>query len=283
MRLPMKILSGATVLAALAFAACSGDDDDATPTVPALPSASVTATAATQEASPTATATTPRATNTPVPTNPLLRDPRYYAFEVSEGDTVLSITNVINGQPGTAKAGLPGQIADLNGLGTGSFDTPLTPGRQLVVPLVLPGDLAMIPEDGIEQSIGVGGAAGKLVLMQPSLDLRAGYNGKLVLAGLKVSDGKPASEGYGYITRYAVTDRPVMKGGERDPEATIADDAFTVAGGSLVPVLKARAQAGGMQTAEITRDGVTYMVAAGRAAQLTPDKIAAMLQTKFER
>lgn len=278
-----KLLLGASLLAAVALAACGGDDDDASPTAPAIPSASATAAGVSPSASPATSPTAPRATNTPVPTNPLARDPRYYTYTTSQGDTIISVANVVNGQPGTAKAGLPDQIADINGMAGQDLQAPLRAGTKLIVPLILPGDLALIPEDGIEQAVGVGGAAGKLVLLQPSLDMRSGYNGKLVLSGVQVHDGDPASEGYGYITRYAVTDRPVMKGGEVDPEAEVADAAFAVAGGSLVPVLRAEAQAAGATTAEVTRDGLTYLVMAGRGAQLTPDQIGAMLQTKFER
>lgn len=269
------------LMTAVAFAACGGDDDTApTPTPTRAASATATASAARTATPMPPPSGTVAGTSTPtsVPATDLARDPRYYTFEVSAGDTLSVAARLASGQPVAANALLQ-QIRELNQLTT---DT-LVPGQKLLLPLILPGDLALIPDDGIETAAGVGGKGGKLVLLQPSLDMRSGYKGRLVLAAVQVADGDPAAEGFGYLTRYAITDRPPTKAGERDPEARIADDAFTVAGGSLAPVLKARAQAAGAPIAEFTRDTVAYVVAAGRGAQLTPQQIQSMLQTRRER
>jgi hypothetical protein len=268
---------GLACLATASFAACAGDDDGGPrPQQSQTTATSVAATPATA-ASPASTATlpAPTATTAPAVNQPATsRDPRFYIYETSAGDTLSSVVAVVNGQPGSAKAGLPDQIRDLNKL---TSDT-LSPGRALVVPLIVGSDPAVAPDAGINAAIAAGGKGGALRVLEPGAALRDSYKGRLALGTLKVNDGNPASEGYGYLMRYALADRPVLKGGVRDPDAVIVDDAFTVAGGSLVPELRSRAQTAGAPTSAFTRDGVDYLVAAGKGAALTPAAIAGMLE-----
>lgn len=270
------LITTTLVLGTFMLAAC-GDDDDERPAAataaPTQPPATGTGSGAT---APAASATSAAASSSPAttPTASVARNPAYYTYEVSAGDTLLSVTNVVNGEPGTAKAGLPDQIRDLNKLTSND----LAAGQQLLVPLVASGPQSILPEASLRSAIGAGAAGGSIQLLIPGLALRDGYMGRLALTAMKVSDGMPASEGFGYLLRFSEADRPVIKGGVRDADAVMVDEAFTVAGGSLVPELERRASAAGASTAKVTRAGVDYLVAASPKSRVTAQQAATMLE-----
>ena len=265
------------LVATLALAVACGDNDDAPP----VGSSTARVTGVASTASVSGVAATPTAvTPTPVPTiappsaaETLAKDPSYLVYVVGRGDTLARVAAAFNGQPGTAKAGFPNQIKDLNRLANDLLAT----GQELAVPLLLGDTRSLLPEAGLELALGMGKAGGKLVLLQPSQALRDAYNGRLVAHRVVLEDGEPAGEGYGYTIQYWLTDRPSTKGGVPDPDARVTDLAFTVSGGSLA------SSASGIQVFGATRDGVKYTVAAGAMAGLSAERIAGLLVTSAER
>lgn len=257
------------VLAATPIACGSGDADDATPT---RPLASLTAP---QSATPS-----PAASASPgvSPAESLAKSPRYFVYFAGKGDTLASIADAFGGAPGKAPAAFADSIKTLNQL-TGAA---INEGQPLAIPLVLPGDLSLIPDASMEAALGIGVAAGKLQLLQPSLAMRDGYKNRIMLHRVRLADGKPADEGYGYVTEYFLADRPPFKGGGLDEDAKAGEPLFTVAGGSLIATLTSSAQG---DLFPFTRDGVSYIIKVfpGAHAQQSPSELAAMLQTARKR
>jgi LysM repeat protein len=266
-------LAALMVVALLTACAQDDDDDAATPTS----GTAIGGQTAQQTANPSASSTAAQ-TGTPAPTPTLTAQqgrlailPNYFVHDVSAGETLAAISRAYGVAVTILRAdnGLPN-------------DTVIA-GQQLVIRLVLPGDLAFIPESTMQDALKVGDpASGKLLLLQPSLDLRSGYLGKLVLHRTRLADGTPAAEGYGFITEYWLADRPPVKAGELDRDARVTEPAFIVAGGALAASLSALStRTGDLHTFQ--RDGVTYAVLALRGAQIDPSRIAAGLQTALER
>ncbi|MCC7366130.1 MAG: hypothetical protein IT303_17325 [Dehalococcoidia bacterium] len=279
--LVMLGLVGVAALAALGVAACSGDDDDddtATPTTTVTTTATPgTATASsTAQASPAASPS-PTATPTISPAQRLARSPQYVLYVAGEGDTLATVADAFDAQPGAPADAFVAAIRQGNQL---SGDT-LAKGQEVAVPLMLPGDLSLIPDSSLEAALGVGveGQGGALVLLQPSLEMREGYLGKLILHEVALATGTPAGEGFGYTMEYWTTDRTVLKAGEVDPEARIAEAQFIVAAGSMAKALTSD-RPGDLHT--FTRDGVSYAVKL-LARSPTAAQLAAMLETASER
>ena len=128
-----------------------------------------------------------------------------------------------------------------------------------------------MPDASIEEAIGVGGTGGALVFLQPNLALLDGYGGRLVLHSIRLADGQPAGEGFGYIAEYWQADRRVFKANTIDSEAVVADPTFILAAGSLASSLTST-QAGDLHT--FTREGIPYAVKALQAAKIPPQQIA---------
>ena len=214
---------------------------------------------------------------TPTPTPPapgailaetLARSPQLFVYVAGKGETTATV--------GAAFGVKADQVKSLNQLSSDAIPD----GQALAIPIALPGTLSFIPDATIEAALGVGGKAGKLVLLQPSLAMREGYLGRLALHRVRLADGAPADEGFGYVADYYFTDRPPGKGGVPDPEARIAGPALSVAGGSLAASLKSDTP-GDLYT--FTRDGVTYAVQSFPEAKKTAQELAAMLQTARDR
>jgi len=219
----------------------------------------------------------PTVAGTPTPTPPapgavlaetLARSPQVFVYLAGKGETTATV-----GAAFGVKADL---LRSLNQLAS---DT-IPDGQALAIPLTLPGTLSFVPDATMEIALGVGGKAGKLVLLQPSLAMREGYLGRLALHRVRLADGAPADEGFGYVTDYSFTDRPPGKGGVPDPEAHIAGPALSVAGGSLAASLKSDTP-GDLYT--FTRDGITYAVKSFPEARKSAQELAAMLQTAQDR
>lgn len=241
----------AAALLTTALAAGCGDDDFDDNGAPPTPTVARDATA------------TPSATS--------VSSPSQFLYTVAAGDTLGSIAAALGDGSLTAA-----QLSELNEVEPGD----IVVGMVIKVPLMLPGDLAMVPESAIEAALGVGGDAGAPVLLQPSLELRQGYLGKIALHSVQLADREPASEGYGYVMDYYLTDRAAMRAGAIDPEARFAGPAFTVAGGSLAANLEAGADD---DLYRFEREGIPYAVVAAKAAELPAEQIAAMLSTAAER
>ena len=250
-----------TVVAMTSLAACGGDDsgDSAAPTATAV-----------------AGSPAPDPRSTPSLAQVIAGNPQYFVYIVSPGDTLASVADAFDGQRGAPPAAFTDALKAINQLASDS----LSEGQQLAIPLRLPGDLALIPDASIETAIGVGAAGGKLVLLQPSLAMRDGFQNRVVLRFVQMADGNPSSEGYGYVMDYWLADRPPFKGGGVDPEARVVEPLFSVAGGSLAALLR-NVPKGPVHT--FSRDGISYAVWAAPAAGKTPEAIAAMLQTAAER
>jgi|GEM_PF-6127492 len=269
-------------LALVALPGCGDDDDDTTPTQ--APTQAVTATAtttasatatttasATADGSPSATPTTGQSSRAAE----LARSPQYFIYVAGEGDTVESVADAFDANPDPASAEFVQRIMDENGLTSGD----LQPGQEIAIPVILPGDLAMFAENSIEDALAVGQPqSGGLLLLQPSLAMREGFLGRLVLHRVQLTTGTPAGEGYGYVMEYWTADRPPMKGGEVDPEARVSDRAFVVAAGSLAGEITGT----GSDVYRWERGGVQYALQAFTDVR-TAQQLAEMLQTAAER
>lgn len=252
----------ALILAAVVAAAC-GDDDEGPVLTPTAPPGSPTL-------SPTGTPPVQAATPNPLVAS-LTQSPQYFEYQAATGDTLVSVAKAFGVQE-----------AELRRVNQLSSDT-LAPGTLLAVPLALPGDLALIPDATMETALGITtGSTGRLALLQPSLALREGYLGRLVLHAVRLLDDNPKGEGRGYVTSYALTDRPPSKGGVPDPNAKIAGFAFLVASGPLVKELQAANLDKSLEYV-FTRDGVEYYVQVAPGSPRTAQQLAAMLQTAKER
>jgi hypothetical protein len=206
----------------------------------------------------------------------LAQSPQYLIYVAGEGDTVESVANAFDASPDAASQEFIQRIMDENGLTSGDLQT----GQKIGVPVMLPGDLALFAENSIEEALAIGqGQSGELKLLQPSLDLRSGFLGRLLLHRVQLATGTPESEGYGYVMEYWVADRPPTKGGETDPDARVAQRQFIVAGGSLAAEI---AGAGGEDTYTWESDGVQYALKSF-VNQPTPQELAENLSTAAER
>jgi LysM repeat protein len=278
------LLATVAVASVLLVAGCGGDDAGDTPPTTTATSAttagSATSTLATSSASaapsssPSPGASTSATATGPSAAEQIAQDPRYFVYVVGPGDTLFSIADTFDAVTGNAGASaFATAIQQLNKLPSDAISV----GQELAIPLRLPGDLSLFADSSMEETLGVGGAGGKILLLQPTLDLRSGLKGLLVLHRVRLADGKPASEGYGYVMEYSRTDRPPIKGGDRDDSARIAGPAFTVAAGSLVD------QAKGKDVATFSRDGVPYAVAVTGTDVPTAQQLSTQLKTAMER
>ncbi len=249
------------VLLPLALFSLSCGDDDGPASPPANPTVP----------------TSPTVPGTPTPTPPapgavlaetLARSPQLFIYIAGKGETTATVASAFGVNAD--------QVKSLNQLTSDA----ISDGQALAIPLVLPGTLSFIPDSTIETFLGVGGKAGKLVLLQPGLAMREGYLGRLALHRVRLADGAPVDEGFGYVTDYFFTDRPPGKGGVPDPETRIAGPALSVAAGSLATSLKSETP-GDLYT--FTRDSVTYTVKAFPDAKKSAQELAAMLQTAKDR
>lgn len=275
---PARILLAVAFLSVGLVPLACGDDDTTSATTPSPSPASATASAAAT----TAVATSPTPVATPTPTPPslaeqLARDPQYFLYVASGGDTIATVAQAFNGQPGTAKAGFPGQIKDVNQLTSDS----LVAGQVIAVPLLLGGTTDIIPTAGMEIALSVGKQAGKLALLQPSVAMLDEFRGRLVLHRVQLENGDPAAEGYGYVTEYWLADRAAIKGGVVDPDARVMEPAFLVAGGSLVNQVLQTAKPADVYTFD--RGGATYVIKKFSGAQLAAADLAKLLHASSER
>ena len=140
------------VAAAVGVSACGDDDSMTTATAPPA-TASTVAESPTRTAVPTITPAPATARPTPsasqtAPAEPLARSPGYFLYRSQPGDTLLRLGGYFNGQPGTAKAGFPDQIRDINKLTTSDIPS----GTDLFIPLIRTGD-DIIPGAGIALAI----------------------------------------------------------------------------------------------------------------------------------
>ena len=130
----------------------------------------------------------------------------------------------------------------------------------------------MIPDSSIEQALS---ADGSLVLLQPSLAMREGFLGKLVLHEVRLAFPGDDGSGAGYLMEW-LADRPPVKGGVIDPEARVSDRQFVVAGGSLV------GEVGTGDVYEFEREGGEYALKA-YVDRPSPMQLAQMLETAAQR
>ncbi|MCK9517480.1 MAG: LysM peptidoglycan-binding domain-containing protein [Dehalococcoidia bacterium] len=267
-------LAVAVVGAALvALPACGDDDDGGEQTT--TPGATQTLETVTQPVTGTGTpGASPTEQLPPSRAEVLAQSAQYFIYEAGEGDTVESAANAFSASPDGASEELIQQILDENGLDSGD----LKPGQKIGIPLILPGDLSMFAENSIEDALAIGqGQSGELVLLQPTLDMRSGFLGRMALHRVQLATGIPADEGYGYVMEYWITDRPPAKGGVIDPDARKAQRQFIVAGGSLAETL---GSGDGVYTWEVS--GVQYALKSF-VNQPTPQELAEMLGTAAER
>ena len=206
----------------------------------------------------------------------LAANPRYFIYVVRAGDTLLRIADAFDAVPGRENE-LASEIRRVNELPSDN----IAAGQELAVPIRIPGTLSFFADNSIEEALGVGTRAGKLVLLQPSLDLRGGFLGRLVLSRVEIADGTPATEGFGYTLTFSLTDRPLLKAGEIDEQARITGPAFIVGGGSLAGLVN---QSPARDKNTFQRDGVDYAVAVlATSGTPTAAELAKMLKTAQER
>jgi hypothetical protein len=230
-------------------AACSGDDDDTTPT-PAPTTAVATATTATNTATkaPETPTTAPTATSTPSAADKLAGTAEYFVYTARAGDTVTTVANTFNGEPGSAKAGYPDQIRAVNNL-TGSD---LTAGQEIAIPLLAtPTDI--IPTQGIKNAISQAGSTAVLYL--PGEAMVAANGGKLVLHSVEFAPNMA-----GYRMEYWLADTPAFDatGALTDKAAKVTTPLMVVTGGSLAAGADAHtAQGSGYSVTALSGAGST--------------------------
>lgn len=273
-------------LAATAVLGACGDDDSGEPPSPAA-GASVSASASPGSGTPGAS-TTPLPASptappavTPTPTKPpaqaLASNPRYVLYVVGVEDTVEKIADMFDGVAGPPPADLIAAIRRDNGLDPG---TPLALNQELAIPQRLPGTLSLFADASLEAALGVGGKAGSLVLLQPSIALRDGFRGRLALHSVVLRNGDPALEGFGYLMEYWAADRTVNKGGEVDELAQVTTPAVIIGGGVLAGRVK---DARPRDIYEFERDGVRYAIGTLAGGLPSAQELAGFFQTAAER
>lgn len=263
----------ALALPMLALAACGGDDDDdTTPTSAASPSSTASATATSDApSSPTAGASA-TASATTSPAIALAQSPQYFIYEASDGDTVQAVADAFDASPEAPPAEFVTEIRSLNQLSSDD----LVAGQLLGIPVILPGDLSLFADASIEEALD--SPAGGPALLQPSLAMREGFLGKLVLHRVKLDLPSAPGEPAGYVMEYWLADRPPIKGGVVDPDAHVAERQFIVAGGTLAGELT-----GSPSELHTWQANGTDLALRSFIASPTPDALAAMLEEPSSR
>ena len=249
----------------VAFGGCSSSgDDNKTPTPAATTAAaSSTATTVTNTATtPAATATpSPAATPTPSAADKLATTAQYFVYTGRDGDNVASVANLFNGEPGSAKAGYPDQIRELNNL-TDS----VAKGQEIAIPL-LATPVDIIPTAGIKN--GIAQASSKVALLEPGTAMLTANGGKLVLHSVEFTPDMS-----GYRMEYWLTDTAAFNatGALTNKDAKVTTPYMTVASGSLAKPTSA-------DTAHDDRAGIAYSVTRLAGATSTPAELLAGLKT----
>ena len=247
------------VAAAVGVSACGDDDSMTTATAPPA-TASTVAESPTRTAVPTITPAPATARPTPsasqtAPAEPLARSPGYFLYRSQPGDTLLRLGGYFNGQPGTAKAGFPDQIRDINKLTTSDIPS----GTDLFIPLIRTGD-DIIPGAGIALAIQrLQPSNASPILFTPGQALRDRLEGFIALHRVELT-------ATGYQLDFWLTDRPPMTAsGSTDPSAAVTGLAFKIAAGSFVDALPPDS----VTVARFERDGVQYGVATVNKATIS--------------
>jgi hypothetical protein len=257
----MGLLAGALLLGGSAlFAACSSDSNKkATPT--AAPTTAVaSASAATGSSTPGASSTAATATSSastapavsPTPNaaaQKLAETAGYFLYTTREGDTSIILAQLFNGEPGSAKAGYPQQILDVNNIKTDS----LTANQQIAIPLLAtPGDI--IPSQGLANALKTK-MNPKIVVYEPSTTFLGTFKDAVALHSVQL--GANDANGGGYRMEYWLTDGPALVNGAVNPDVKVTTPAFVVSAGDLVPPEGATGD-----IARYTHDGMNYAVTA---------------------
>lgn len=261
-----RLIAGAILAAGLMVgaAACSSNDNaTATPTSPPTTVAASATTATSTPTTPAATQTaSPTATGTPSAADKLAATARYFVYTARAGDTVLTVANLFNGEPGSAKAGYPDQIREVNNLS----GTDIPAGMKIAIPL-LATPVDIIPTQGIKNAFSQAGSA--LTLYEPGDGLIAANGGKLVLHSVEFAPNLA-----GYRMEYWLTETPAFNasGALTDPAAKVTTPYMVVTGGSLAAPADAH-------TARQDHNGKSYSVTAlSGAGSTTPAQLLAGLK-----
>ena len=248
-------------LALGALAACSDSNSNDTTPTPSASAASSTSTAA-----PTVTpAPSPTVAPSPTPVSVaqrLAKTAGYFVYKVRAGDDIGTIAGLFNGEPGSAKAGYPQQILDVNGV----TSTGLTAGLELAIPLLnTPGDI--IPSAGLAGAFDRATGT-KLTVMEPSAALRSAYGDSVALHAVEIV----ATASPGYRMEYWLTSTPFSTGSTLNREAMVVTPLMVVTAGSMVPANQST------DTARFDRSGVTYALTVLAGAKASAADLALMLQ-----
>ncbi|MBI2765072.1 MAG: LysM peptidoglycan-binding domain-containing protein [Chloroflexi bacterium] len=251
----------AAAIGVVVGAACSDSNDSNTPTpAPTTPAPSATAArSATPNPTPTATPS-PVATASPSGAARIATTAGYFLYVTRSGDTGISVAGYFNGEPGTAKAGFPQQILDVNGI-TGQN---LPPGQEIAIPLIRTGR-DIIPGAGITLTLQQAGS--KLALLEPGAAILAAYQDRVVLHKVELAGAD------GYRMEYWLADSTITTAdGGFNRDAKVTTPLLVIGAGSL-----AAAQSSSDTTA-FERGGQRYSVGALAGATTSATDLAAQLQ-----
>ncbi len=249
-------LFAVAALGAAAAACSSSNSDNTTPSAAASTSATASSTStATSTPKPTDTPT-PAATPTPSAAELKADTARYFVYTARPGDTFNSIAQVFNGEPGSAKAGYPLQIQDVNNVG----NTPSS-GDQLAIPLLATPN-HIIPSAGLALAFQ-SAPAPQPVVLEPGPALMSTYGGKVALHRVAL-----APNNAGYRMEYWLTDSPTLTASNAiNFDAKVSEPLMSVACGSMVAPAS-------NTTVVFTRNGASCSATALVGATLTPQQIA---------
>jgi hypothetical protein len=254
---PMTLVAGALLLGGcVAFASCSSDSSDkATPTAgtsTAIATASTappssTASASVSATEGTATSTTPAPSPTPnAAAEKLAETAGYFLYTTRTGDTPETLAQFFNGEPGSAKAGFPQQILDVNGI-----TADIKPGQEIAIP-VLASPKDIIPSIGLATALKAK-MNPQTILYEPSPTFIASYGGKVALHSLQL--GAANASGGGYRMEYWLTDVPAITDGTMNPDAKVTTPLYVISSGELVPPADAKGD-----VARFEHNGINYAV-----------------------
>lgn len=148
---------------------------------------------------------------------------RFFLYDASAGDSLPAVADAFDADPAGRDEEFALRLAELNGIAP---DASLSEGQVLLVPTLVPGDLAYYPAESIAAALG-----DALPLLLPGLETLAAYNGKLALHRLQLR-GPLNGQTPGYRLEFWHTSEPITGArGDETPEVT--GPAFVVAAGSL--------------------------------------------------
>lgn len=264
-RRPLLALAALPALLLFACGDDAGDPETPSPTFTTAASpANETPSPGNETPTPGEATPTPESTQSNQGASEIATGPAYFLYVIREGDTADSIAAFFDGVRGAEGRITGAQLISLNGIDPAELE----PGDEFAIPLLLSPAAAMMPQNTISEAVT------GIPLLTPSQELRDGALDRLALYRVEIAAAEAGDAGY--ITEYRLADRSVFKSGAPDPEASYADDGFTIAAGSLA---EDYAAPDGWVTESFERGGAQFVVAVNEQAMgIAADDLVPLLQ-----